>query len=129
MPEDASSAAVAVFFSVLLKEAVSCQDYKVSVIDERMNVEYWWNNADRGKQKYSGYKPFLLPLCPQEGADGSLRLELSWSHCTALWVWPVFGRTVTPFICTAGAILTRAKLVIIERFEINSLAPEFYFKF
>jgi hypothetical protein len=99
-----------------VKEAVSCQDYKALVIDERMNVEYWWNNADRGKQKYSGYKLFLLPLCPQEVADGPLRLELSWSHGTTLWLWSLFGRTVTPFICTVGAIITRASLVIIERF-------------
>jgi len=82
LPEDAGSVAtfwslaVAVFFSMLLKKAVSCQDYKLSVIDELMNVEYWWNNADRGRQKYSIYKPSLLPLCPQQISDGPLRLEI-----------------------------------------------------
>jgi hypothetical protein len=34
------------------KEAVNCQDYIASVIDERMNVEHWWNNADKVKPKY-----------------------------------------------------------------------------
>jgi hypothetical protein len=75
MAEDAGSVAafcslaVAVFLSMSLKEAVSCQDYAVLVMGERIDVEHWWNNADRGKQKYSGYKPFPLPLCPQQAAD------------------------------------------------------------
>ena len=43
---------MAVFSSMSLKEADSCRDYMVSVIDEQMNVELWWNNADRRKQKY-----------------------------------------------------------------------------
>jgi len=82
MPEDAGSVAtfrrlaVAVFCSMSLTESVSFQDCKMSVIDERMNVDYWWNNADRGKQKYSRYKPFLLILCRQQIADGLLRLEI-----------------------------------------------------
>jgi len=82
MPEDAGSVAtlwslsVAVFFSMSLTESVSCQDYKVSVIDEGMNVEYWWNNADMAKQKYSRHKPSLLILCSQQTADGPLRLEI-----------------------------------------------------
>jgi hypothetical protein len=105
-----------------LKKLSFAKIIKVSVIEERMNVEYWWNNADRRKQKYSRYKPFPLPLCTQQIADGSLRLELIWSHGKALWLWPLIGRTVTPFICTVGATLTPASLVIIERFEIKGNA-------
>ena len=127
-PENAGS--VDIFWALLwqsssvrnLKKLSFAKIIKVSVMEERINVEYWWNNADRDKQKYSGYKPFPLPLCPQQIAGGPLRLELIWSHGKALWLWPLIGRTVTPFICTVGATLTRASLVIILRFEIKGNA-------
>lgn len=40
-----------VFLSMSFKEAVNCQDNIASVIDERMNVEHWWNSADKAKPK------------------------------------------------------------------------------
>jgi hypothetical protein len=38
-------------------------------MDEGINVERWWNNADRERQMYSGYKSSPLPLCLQQAAE------------------------------------------------------------
>jgi len=34
---------------VLLNEAVNCSDYILSVTDEWMSMEHWWNDKDRAK--------------------------------------------------------------------------------
>jgi hypothetical protein len=38
---------------VLFNNAVNCNDYRASVINELMNVEHWWKDTDRGKPKCS----------------------------------------------------------------------------
>jgi hypothetical protein len=29
----------------------------------KMSMEHWWNDADRGKERYWEKKPVTLPLC------------------------------------------------------------------
>ena len=36
-------------------------------------MEHRWNEIDRGKSKYSGKKPVLLPLCPPQIPHGLTR--------------------------------------------------------
>jgi len=44
--------------------ALSCQQYTLSVMDEKMSMENLRNDTDRGKQKYSGKKkPFASKRC------------------------------------------------------------------
>jgi hypothetical protein len=40
--------------SILHNDAVSFWDYMASVVCERMSIEHWWNDADRGEPKFKG---------------------------------------------------------------------------
>jgi len=46
-----------------------CQNYVTSVINERFNMEHWWNDTD-GKTEVLVEKPVSVPLCPPQISRG-----------------------------------------------------------
>jgi hypothetical protein len=45
------------FTNCLLADAVKGQDYIASMIGERVIMKHWWDDADRGKRRYSEKTP------------------------------------------------------------------------
>jgi hypothetical protein len=34
------------------------------MVEDRMNIEQWWNGTEKGKIEEFGKKPVPVPLCP-----------------------------------------------------------------
>jgi len=53
-----------IFLSVLFNDAVKCEDYTVSMMEELMCTEHWSNDTNRGKTDLLREKLVPVPLCP-----------------------------------------------------------------
>jgi hypothetical protein len=51
-----------IYMCPLFDDAINSWDYIASVTDERMSIEHWWNDTDRGKLKYWERNVLSFPL-------------------------------------------------------------------
>ena len=53
--------------NILFNDAVTCQDYVMSIVDERnISMKPSWNDIDKGKPPVLEEKPFSVPFCPPQ---------------------------------------------------------------